>query len=380
MVEQGGRGGVADYTACLTAALGRLGVPVVLATAQDHLYAPAPGVTIEPVFTYVRGHSPVTRMIRSMHGGWVLNGLGFLVSLPRVVRLARDRDVVHVQGWEQNILGVVATLALRATGARLVFTAHNTFERNGRALDGARVFGALSRATIVHTEADEAGVEGRVTRIPHGHYGSVADTAAPVEPEPARSSLGLDPDALVVLLFGVLRPDKGLGDLLEALELAPDWTALVAGEDHGALAPVADRLDSPELAGRVALHEGFAPMDQVGRFFAAADLVALPYQRASQSGALLLAYGFRRPVVAYPVGGLTEAVRDGQTGWLCAGCTPAALADALHDAARVGREEMRRRGAEGRAWSERTFGWDAIAAATERVYAQAASRGDVAPG
>jgi hypothetical protein len=46
--------------------------------------------------------------------------------------------------------------------------------------------------------------------------------------------------------------------------------------------------------------------------------VALPYARAGASGVLLLAYGAARPVVAYPVDGLAEAVVDGETGWLCA--------------------------------------------------------------
>ena len=80
------------------------------------------------------------------------------------------------------------------------------------------------------------------------------------------------------------------------------------------------------------IREGFHEIGAVAEFFAAADLVALPYQRVSQSGVLHLAYGFSRPVVAYPVGGLTDAVLDGETGWLCAQPTPSALADALRAA------------------------------------------------
>ncbi|RDJ93279.1 hypothetical protein B4Q13_22960, partial [Lacticaseibacillus rhamnosus] len=53
--------------------------------------------------------------------------------------------------------------------------------------------------------------------IPHGHYGAVADGARPIAVAAARDALGLPANGLVVLLFGVLRPDKGVNDLLIAL-------------------------------------------------------------------------------------------------------------------------------------------------------------------
>ena len=65
IVEQGGRGGVADYTGFLAAALAARGVPVTIATAADHLYQPTPGVRIATIFVYVRGHSPPARLIRA---------------------------------------------------------------------------------------------------------------------------------------------------------------------------------------------------------------------------------------------------------------------------------------------------------------------------
>jgi glycosyltransferase involved in cell wall biosynthesis len=373
MVEQGGRGGVADYTGCLVAALARRGVPVALATAEDHLYGQVPGVSIQPIFGYVRGHSHLARTVRNLHLGWAVNGLRFLGALPALLRLARGRAVVHLQGWEVNSLGLLATLALRAVGARIVFTSHNTFERQRFAIDGGRVLGALSRATIVHTAADVPRARGTVRRIPHGHYGSLADTAAVVDPAQARASLGLSPDAPVALLFGVLRPDKGVRDLLEAAARVPGWQVLIAGEDHGALAEVGRQLALPALAGRVVVREGFAPVADVGRFFAAADLVALPYRRASQSGVLHLAYGFNRPVVIYPVGGLTEAVQAGRTGWVCSSATPSALAQALVEAAALGRDGLASQGRTAGEWARETFGWDEIAAATEEVYEEVLS-------
>lgn len=380
LVEQGGRGGVADYTNCLANAVAERGIPITIATAEDHLYVPGPGVRIATPFAYVRGHSPAARLARRLRLGPVLNGLRFLLALPQLFRLARGKAVVHTQGWERTSLGLVALLVLRASGAAGVYTAHNTFERFTFELDSTVIYPPLVHHTIVHTHGDRARIRrGPVSVIPHGTYGPLAQRAEPVTREGAREALGLPGDALVVLLFGVLRPDKGLGDLLEAATRSPHWHVVVAGKEDGALAAEASRLAAPALAGRITVHEGFQDIDAVGRFFAAADLVALPYRVASQSGVAHLAYGFARPIVAYPVGGLTEAVIDGTTGWLCTEPAPAALAAALDAAAAAGPEECRRRGEAGREWATREFSWSAIAASTEDVYLAAMGRRAGAP-
>lgn len=375
IVELGGRGGIADYTGCLARALAKHGVPITLATADDHLHGTIPGVSIVSVFGYVRGQSPLARQARELGLGRLFNGLRFLLAMPRLALLARKRAVVHVQGWERTSLGLAATAVLLACGARIVYTSHNTFERRRWALDGTRVFSRLARHTIVHTAADRLRVSGSVTVIPFGHYAGVADAARPVSSAAARAVLGLPADLPVVLLFGVLRPDKGLDDLLSAAVQTPRWQILVAGKEDGALQEARDALARPELAERVTVREGFHAIDAVAEFFAAADLVALPYHQVSQSSVLQLAYGFRRPVVAYPVGGLPEAVIDGETGWLCTQATPAALAAALREADCAGPEELRRRGEAGRSWATETLDWSTIAAATETVYASALRSG-----
>jgi glycosyltransferase involved in cell wall biosynthesis len=363
IVEQGGRGGVADYTGCLALALAARGIRVTVATAADHRYRPVPGVEVVPVFHYVRGHSRAAALARRLRLGPALNGLRFLRALPRLVPLARRATLVHMQGWERTSLGLFGAIALRAAGHRLVYTAHNTFERRRTPFQSATLFPAMAHRTIVHTQGDRRRVGPEAVLIPHGTYGPIAD---PVDPDRARAELGLPDGAPVALVFGVLRPDKGLDDLLVAMRELPEWRAVVAGEDKGALAASAERI--AELAGRLVVRPGFAENEAMARYFAAADIVALPYHRASQSGVLHLAYGFGRPVVVYPVGGLEEAILPGETGWVCAEPSPAALADVLRE---IDRAEARRRGEAGRRWAAEEFGWEKIAEATERVYADA---------
>lgn len=370
LVEQGGRGGISDYTAELARALAGRGLRVDLATATDHLYPALDGVGVHPVFRYER-HG--TRLGRRPTVRRVVNGVRFLLAVPRLVRLAARARIAHVQGWEHDGLGVVATVALRAAGTPVVLTPHNTFvrDRAHRPRATQAVHGLATRL-IVHAWADlenlTADERRRAAVIPHGEYGALARTGGPVDPATARSRLGFDDGAPVALLFGQLRRDKGIEDLLLAARRVPALRVLLVGEDLGGLEGCEALLSEPGLAERVTLRRGYLSMEEAAPYFAAADAVVLPYPRASQSGVLLLAYGFARPVVAYPVGGLAEAVRDGETGWLCAEPTATALADALGAMAAAGPAERRRRGLAGARLAEREYGWAPIAERTSALY------------
>jgi glycosyltransferase involved in cell wall biosynthesis len=382
MIEQGGRGGVADYTGELVRALVDVGWTVELATADDHLYPPIPGVLVRPIFHYMRDDTALRRALRRVHLGPVVNGLRFLASLPRLVRLSKDADMVHSQGWEIPEIGLVAFVCLRLGGATVVQTLHGIVERSGRLMRTRRLItrakGLLSACTIVHTQADLAllapAMRARTVVIPHGEYGGLARSGGSVERAAARARLGIPAQAPVTLIFGQLRADKGLADLVAALERVPALHLLIGGQDLGALSALAERLESPELTGRVTIREGFLDMGEAAQLFAAADTVALPYPSASQSGVLLLAYGFHRPVIAYPVGGLLEAVIDGETGWLCARPDVDALVDALAASIDAGSAECLRRGEQGARLADERFSWPAIARRTDEVYREVLAR------
>ncbi len=375
MIEQGGRGGVADYTAELARALAAEGWQVDLATAADHLFEPPPRVTVHGVFHYVRGHTPLARGVRRLGFGPLANGLRFLLAIPRLVRLGRRCEITHSQGWEFAPLGLVAIVCLRLAGVRVGQTSHNTFERGRQSHRTYAWLARLTAFTIVHAEADLPRVpsagRARTVVIPHGEYGALARAGGLLDRDDARAALGIAPEAPVTLLFGQLRRDKGLGDLLAALSRLPQLQLLIGGQEEGALAAATAQLADPALARRVTVREGFLEMREAAQLFAAADTVALPYQLASQSGVLLLAYGFHRPVVVYPVGGLVEAVIDGETGWICARPDTDALTDALAAASAAGWPECRRRGEAGARLAEERFAWPEIANRTAEVYRRA---------
>jgi glycosyltransferase involved in cell wall biosynthesis len=375
MIEQGGRGGVTDYTADLVAAIAAEGWSVTLATAADHRYPAVDGVTVVPVFHYTRGDSRLARAARDHGLGKPINGLRFLAALPRLLSLARRADIVHSQGWEVPQLGPIAQACLRLARTPVVQTEHGTFTRDADELLGTsgaarRLTGRLAARTIVHTQADLERVEpelgARAVVIPHGEYGSLARSGGTAERDAARAALGIAADVPTTLMFGQLRTDKGLDDLIEAVALVPRLHLLIGGQDIGGLTAVRERL--AELDGRVTIREGFLDMAETAKLFAATDTVSLPYKESSQSGVLLLSYGFKRPVIVYPSGGMVEAVLDGETGWICERADVDALAAALAASVAAGAEECLRRGAAGEQLADERFAWPAIARKTIALY------------
>jgi hypothetical protein len=132
-----------------------------------------------------------------------------------------------------------------------------------------------------------------------------------------RSRLGLSGNTL--LFFGLIRRYKGLPRLLEAMPLVlkkVDCTLLVVGEFYEGKDHCLNLINALGLASNVRIIDRFIPDGEVSLYFSAADLVVLPYESATQSAIVPIAYAFERPVLATRVGGLPEAVRDGETGLL----------------------------------------------------------------
>jgi glycosyltransferase involved in cell wall biosynthesis len=121
-----------------------------------------------------------------------------------------------------------------------------------------------------------------------------------------------------VLFFGTFRRNKGIVELLDAIEQLRGETAarfVFAGRGFPDVEQLV--LDAAQRDPRIVTEIGYATADRKNELHATADLMVLPYTSfASQSAVLQDAYAHRLPVVVTDVGALGETVRGDGTGWV----------------------------------------------------------------
>lgn len=215
---------------------------------------------------------------------------------------------------------------------------------------------------------------GQMWTIPNGiDLMELGSMAVPADGRLIRRRYGIDGDDLVWLSVGRLERNKGFDVLAESLGRAAAQPALArrpwrwvivgtgpyrrdieqAAERHG----IADRL---VLAGRVSDTDLHA-------WYEAASIFVHPTRYEGSSLVTLEAMGHRRAVVASRAGGLPDKVRNEVNGWLVPPDDPAALAEALLDAASDSSRllEMGRRSRE---IVEREFAWPVLARRQIEMY------------
>jgi len=118
--------------------------------------------------------------------------------------------------------------------------------------------------------------------------------------------------------------------LLEAMaQMQVSAKLLIAGEfweEENDYRAMIERLG---LQDRVLIHNRYVTNEEIEPYFAAADILALPYINGSQSAINMLGLHYGLPVVASDVGGLAETVMTGEMGLLVPPSNSAALAHAL---------------------------------------------------
>ena len=258
--------------------------------------------------------------------------------------------------------------AVRAMGLGLAWTLHNVYPHDSRSPSIDLIVRlALARLADVAIAHSRGGVRrlrwqflrtGRTVLAYHGHligwYPNAMSRLA------ARQRLGLPEGAFVYLLLGMMRPYKGVEELIAAFRQVadPDAVLLAAGtaypESYGSHLRALAEGDP-----RIRLDLFRIPDEDLQLYFNAANLFPLPFRAALTSSSLVLAQSFGLPVLVPDVPSLLEYTGPGTA---CVIGRREPLAEALRRARAELRAGTLRCGDEVVAWARR-FDWDAGARA-----------------
>ncbi len=275
---------------------------------------------------------------------------------------------------------LLALAICKARGAWIVYTVLNlephSEDASDRLLHGIASRSIIKLAHRVHVCSGAVAdlVKARFKRqdgvvvVPLGNF--IDHYPRGISKREARERLEIEPSLIVFLFFGLIRPYKGIEELIPAFRaLGPDLCdkrLLIVGAAH-------DRAYEARIAAiagsdsGIKLLPGYVPDEEVQVFLAASDLVVLPYRSAASSAAALLALSYGRPIIAPSSPAFSDLITD-QTGVPYEANTAGALTAAL----RIGAE---------RHWDEATilefaysFDWRRLGPSLRALYERAPER------
>lgn len=328
------RGGIAHYTTLLCRTLRDRGHEVLLISFRRQyprwLY---PGKSDKDP-----SQTPLTTEDAKY---WIdsLNPLSWLTSFRRIRAFGPERLIL--QWWTLFwapvwlVLGMLNRLLLRKP---LVLVCHNVrpHEKKRSLRIVERLVLELADVCIVHSEEEKRYLLSMVPRT------TVVKQQLPVFGlfsnggelrTSARRVLGLPLRVPVFLFFGIVRPYKGLRDLIVAF-------SKVKYDLHRSLLVIAGEFWEPRqdyerlvgelgLGASVRIDDRYIPDEELKMYFSAADIVVAPYRSVTGSAVVQTARGFGLPVVATKVGSLSELADTDDCIMLVEAENGRALADAM---------------------------------------------------
>ena len=214
--------------------------------------------------------------------------------------------------------------------------------------------------------------ERKISIIPHGIYDLFDNNT--YSKNLSRSYLGIPSNVNSLLFFGFLREYKGFDYLIKAAKILKqkkqNFVVYVASglkyTPRDLVKKYLKMIKKLGLEDRFILNLNYLDTSDVEAVFKASDLVVLPYTHASQSGVMMMAFGFKKPVI------ITDTFADKH--WVNNKAGLVAKSKDSSDLAKKislmlkDKEQLIKMGAYGYKYSEDNLNWDKIAKMYFDVY------------
>lgn len=260
---------------------------------------------------------------------------GKLPIFKAAVARKKHFDLVHIHWIYFNIRGqnkylyflsslqfLFDVLITRLAGLKFVWTVHDALSHDskypGLELWTRQIFVklvekviCLNKMTVEKIAKEYKFNPTKAITIPHGHYRDVYHKL--IDLVEARKELNLPESGKIYLNLGLLKPYKGIENLLQVWQNSQDIfasdTLLIVGKplDEDYFKKLQDLAAGME---GVIIYPQFIENDKIHLYFSAANVVVLPFKKILNSGSLILAMSFGKPVIAPRLGGLLEVVGE----------------------------------------------------------------------
>lgn len=240
-------------------------------------------------------------------GKWVFAPVDALYMLYVIIK--EDIDLIHTHHRYPGFLGRIISCATRP---RLLSTVHNRFpDKSGISLWGDKVI-AVSRSVSTWL-TDQCGVSAERIEVIYNGIGTPM-VYSQDELNELRRSLGVDGKDVVLCAVGRITEQKNYPGLLETLARLRNrqWILLLVGE--GELRAETEKLVMDYRLGDRVQFLGYR--DDVSKIMQLSDIYVMSSAWEGFPYVIVEALANRLPVIATDVGGVPEAVRHGENGYI----------------------------------------------------------------
>ncbi len=277
-------------------------------------------------------------------------------------------DVVHIQGGDLWFSFLLPLLHIKKYS--IVTTFHDPKPHLGEKDIATRIvfhFGTRYSDKIIVHGKNLKEIMRKEYNIAEEKIYSITIGEHMVAPFKIYENQDLKEDGNLILFFGRIQKYKGLEYLIKAEPLItkqfPDAKIIIAGKGESFKEYEKMIINKENFI----IHNHYISYQEGAELFQKASIVVLPYIEASQSGVVVTAYGFKKPVIVTNTGSIPEIVDDNITGLIVPPRNSIALAEAIIKLMKD--ENLRiRMGENGYNKLKKDMSWDKIAESTIKVY------------
>ena len=313
----GGYGGLDYYDSSLCSSLVQNGINPILFTSDE---------------TEIRDHSLylTKKYFIGIYGTQyrVMRGLKYIQCLLKSIYYSKKvgSQLIHYHFFHFTFIELLTIILTKLYGFKIVITVHDVKSFYGKG-DNPIIKNIILKSAlglIVHNQFSKGRMintfhvtQNKISIIPHGHYIDMVNNN--IDNEIAKRSLKLNINNKYILFFGQIKKVKGLEILLYAMsnivEMFDNVKLIIAGrvwkDDYTKYEYLIKELN---LQSHVISHIRYIKNEEVDYYFKASDIVVLPYSEIYQSGVLLMAMSYKKPVIVSNIPGMTELISHGKNG------------------------------------------------------------------
>ncbi len=243
-----------------------------------------------------------------------------------LTRRLKNYDIIHFNG----INGVLPVLIYMLRKKRLLFTIHDIQSHSGektRFNFSERISRYILKSkypVIIHNlsdfrkvQQDYFSLKDKYRYIPFGE----------IEVYREFKEEGIESEYSDLLFFGRFSPYKGIEYLISSLQILDEKSFSIKTIIAGNGEVYFDITNLSDLG--VVLINRYIPTKELVSLIRNTKIIVCPYTDATQSGVVMTAFAFNKPIIATNVGNFPEIIKNGLTGSLISPYEPNELADKI---------------------------------------------------